>query len=40
VAIGGDSGAPRQMEIVSIEPAPVDSPPVSPELVEAAALAD
>jgi transcription elongation GreA/GreB family factor len=40
VPIGGDSASPRQVEIISIEPAPVDVPPVSPELVEAAALAD
>jgi transcription elongation GreA/GreB family factor len=40
VAIAGDSAASRQMEIVSIEPAPIDIPPVTPELVEEAALAD
>ena len=40
VAIGGDNGASRQMEIVSIQPAPVDVPPATPELVEEAALAD
>lgn len=35
VAVGADTGAPRQMEIVSIEPAPVDVPNASPELAEA-----
>ena len=37
VTIAHDTGAPRQMEIVSIDPAPVDAPPANPELVEATA---
>ena len=37
VTIAVDTGAPTQMEIVSIEPAPVDAPPANPELVEATA---
>ncbi|HJT81446.1 MAG TPA: GreA/GreB family elongation factor, partial [Chthoniobacterales bacterium] len=37
VTIAVDSGEPRQMEIISIEPAPVDVPPANPELVEATA---
>jgi transcription elongation GreA/GreB family factor len=42
VAVGPDSGTgtTRQLEIVSIEPAPVDKSPANQELVEATALAD
>ena len=40
ITIGADLGAAHQVEIVTIEPAPVDVPPANPELVEAAALAD
>jgi len=40
VAIGAETGAPRQMEIVSIEAAPVDSAPANSEMMEEAALAE
>jgi transcription elongation GreA/GreB family factor len=39
VSIGGDANAAGQLEIVSIEPAPVDASPANQDLVEAA-LAD
>ena len=40
ITIGADLGAAHQVEIITIEPSPVDVPPANPELVEAAALAD
>jgi transcription elongation GreA/GreB family factor len=40
VTLAADSGPPRLLEIVSIEPAPVDTPAANPELVEATASAD
>lgn len=40
VTIGADLGASHQVEIIAIEPAPVDAPPANLELVEAEALAE
>jgi transcription elongation GreA/GreB family factor len=40
VALGSDNGATRQVEILSIEPAPVDIPEPNPELVEATVSAE
>jgi transcription elongation GreA/GreB family factor len=40
VNLAADNGATRQLEIVSIEPAPVDIPATNPELVEATASAE
>ena len=40
VTIGGDSGDAREFEILSIEPAPIDTPPANSELIEEAALAE
>src|SRR5205085_2277930 len=40
VTIGADSGEAEELEILSIEPAPIDAPPANSELVEEAALAE
>lgn len=40
VKISDDTGAAQEFEIASIEPAPVDVSPVSPDLIEETALAD